>query len=62
MDVLQKILKLVEESKKLPEPIIEYSFELPKAEGISAESFYGVRARFNKDVPVATGAVLTYKY
>lgn len=58
---LELIDKLVEESKNFPAPVIEYSFDLPKKEGITKDSFYGVKARFNPMVPVSVGATIIYK-
>lgn len=62
MNTLQKIIDLVEESKKFPDPIIEYNFDIPKVDGITSTEFFGVKARFNKNVPKSVGASLIYHY
>ena len=52
MKDIDTIKMLVEEAKKFPdrtEPTIEYKGELPEVEGITPTSFFGVRARFNKN-------------
>ena len=50
---LDTIKQLVEESKGFQDPTIEYSFELPKDRNIKADSFFGVKARYNKDTKKA---------
>lgn len=63
MDTLNTINQRVEEAKDFPKAIIEYSYEeLPKAKGITPTKFYGVPARYNKDVPKATGCTIIYTY
>jgi len=54
---MTNIKELIEKAKDFPNSTIEYSCELPK--GLNTK---GVKMVFNKDVPAATGAVLTYKY
>jgi len=53
MDNLAKIIKLVEESKNFPNCTIEYSFELPEHSGITKDSFFGVKAKYNKETKSA---------
>ena len=59
---IQKIRELVEASQGLPNALIEYNMELPQLSHITKDSFYGVKAVFNKNVSEATMAVLTYKF
>lgn len=56
------IMKAVEESKKFPNPTIEYNFELPEDKNVKPDSFFGVKAVFNKNIPKATGYQVIYKY
>ena len=58
---LEIITKLSEEAKAFPNAVIEYSFDLPKAKGITSTSFFGVKAVYNRNVPKETGATITYK-
>lgn len=36
--------------REIPDPTIEYNGDLPEDERITPTSFYGVKAKFNKDV------------
>ena len=62
MTNVEKIRDLVDKAKDYPNAIIEYSFELPQARGITPTEFYGVKAVFNKDVPKSVGANIIYRY
>lgn len=57
---MEKLKKLAEQAKQLPNAVIEYSCELP--EDCKPDNIYGVRAVFNKNVSKSAGAVLTYKF
>jgi len=59
---IERIKQLVEESKDFPNSHIEYSGELPKDKGITEDSFYGVKAVYNKNVPKSVGCNLIFKY
>jgi len=59
---MEMIMKAVEESKKFPNPTIEYNFELPEDKNVKPDSFFGVKAVFNKNIPKATGYQVIYKY
>lgn len=61
---IDEIQRVVKNSKNFPEerrPSIEYNGELPDEEGITPDSFYGVKAKFNKDV-AENHCVLIYKF
>lgn len=58
----QLILKAVEESKKFPNPTIEYSFSIIESKNVQVDNFYGVKAVFNKQVTNDNGYQITYKY
>ena len=57
-DTFTKIRRVVLDiqMKKLPleKVVIEYNCELPEENGISADNFLGVKARFNKDVELGS--------
>ena len=59
MKTLEIIKRLVEESKDFPNPTIEYGFELPQHKDIKADSFFGVKARYN---PNTKEANIIYTY
>ena len=45
----------------IPSAVIEYNFELPKHKDIKKDSFFGVKAKFEKNVKVGSVQV-TLKY
>jgi len=59
---IERIKQLVEMAKDLPKAVIEYSGELPDLKGIKEDSFYGVKAVYNKNVPKSVGCNLVNKY
>ena len=59
---IERIKKIVEDSKSFPNSYIEYNGELPDVKGIEKDSFFGVKAVFNKNVPKSAGCSLMYKY
>jgi len=57
--MLEKIRIAVEQSKAFPNPTIEYNFEeLPKHKEVKKDSFFGVRAVYNKMVEKNTAKVI----
>ena len=58
---LETIKQAVEEAKDYPNAVIEYSLELPLVKGITADSFFGVKAKYNPKVQKVTGLMITYK-
>ena len=59
---LEIIKQRVAQSQGVKNPVIEYNFkELPKDENITPTSFYGVPAKFYKEV-APESATLTYTY
>lgn len=59
---IEKIQDIVEHAKGIKTAMLEYNFEeLPRHKEINNDSFYGVPAKFNKDVSKES-VVLTYKY
>ena len=59
---LEKIQEAVEQSKKYPNPIIEYNLELPKSIHVKTDNFFGVNAKFNKNVTIEKGCNVIFKY
>ena len=60
---IEEIQRVVLNAKNFPEergPFIEYNGSLPEDEAITPNSFYGVKAKFNKDV-AENHCVLAYK-
>ena len=58
---MKLIERLVDDSKNLPNPTIEYNFEeLPKHKEIKADSFFGVKAVRREDLGL-NKAGLIYK-
>ena len=60
-EIIEIIKEKVNAGKAIATAVIEYNFELPKDKDIKKDSFYGVKARFNPDMPEDT-ANLTYTY
>jgi len=59
--ILEQIKRAVEEAKKFPNPTIEYNYEkLPKE--VKPDNFFGVKAKFNKDVASINGYSVTFTY
>ena len=58
---LEQILKAVEKAKTFPNPTLEYNGELPEHTEITKDSFFGIKAVENKDVPIGTGCLVTLK-
>lgn len=59
---LEKIKFAVEQTKDLPNAIIEYNFdELPKVGGIEPDSFFGIKAYPNKSISKIKGCNVIYK-
>lgn len=59
---IDKIHKVVDSARKFPNSWIEYNGELPVADGITKDSFYEIKAVYNKNVPTSVGCNLIYKY
>ena len=63
--MINKINRAIQniEEKNVPKEkaTIEYNFELPNEEGITPDMFYGIKAKFNKDVAQDTCNVI-YSY
>ena len=59
---LERIQQLAEKAKEIPNAVIEYNMELPKDKNIKPDSFYGVKAVFNKNVPKSVGCNIIYRY
>jgi len=55
---LELIKKTVEKAKNFPNPAIEYNLEIPKAPGINAGSFFGVKAVENKKLAKNTTNII----
>jgi len=58
-EIIDIIKEKVAVGKNIPTAKIEYNFELPEDENITKESFFGVKAAYNENVPEGT-AQLTY--
>jgi hypothetical protein len=52
---IEKLQNLIQEAKKFPNAVIEYSCELPDIDT------KGVKMVFNKDVPKSVGASIIYR-
>lgn len=59
---LERILQQVEQAKNIPNSYIEYNGELPNISDITPDSFFGIPAKFNKDVSTHVGCSVVFKY